>query len=831
VANLTPTGPAVQVPDNTPTGSVALKTELEASARVLARSVVTVQSDIVPAEVTQFRITGVNGAGELVFGPVVVAKAAEVTIEGVPVTVTRLRVELLIANEVVVGAWSQNVTINAQETLEVEDPTYVFAALVGETGPQGPTGATGPAGPSGPQGPTGATGADGEDGEPGATGPQGPQGDTGLQGPQGDTGPQGPQGNTGPQGPQGNTGLQGPQGDTGPQGSQGDTGPQGPQGNTGPQGPQGDTGPQGPQGNTGPQGPQGDTGPQGPQGPQGDTGPQGPQGNTGPQGPQGSMAIAYGSFRFSSATTSSPIDFNQTLSSNEVYRANTGQYFIPIDGDYLVSWSVTAGSGTDETLTLSTAAGAIANTGVTVGAAGTGLQSTQSAQFIVSLTAGSTLRVTRAGTSPSFSGGTLSITRVGPDPAPPANGMARVSVSSAGAQGNGSSEWGRQMVSGDGRFVTFSSFASNLVAGDTNGRGDIFVHDRTTGATTRISVDSSGAQGNSSSYLPAISSDGNFVTFWSNASNLVAGDTNGAADIFVHDRTTEITTRVSVDSSGIQGDSDSLTPSISSDGNFVTFYSYASNLVAGDTNGRGDIFVHDRTTGATTRVSVDSTGVEGNSDSVESFISSDGRFVTFWSDASNLVAGDTNGAADIFVHDRTTGATIRVSVDSTGIEGNSDSYFPAISGDGNFVTFWSLASNLVAGDTNGRSDIFVHDRTTGITTRVSVDSSGIQGDGDSFTPSISSDGRYVTFRSSASNLVAGDTNGATDIFLHDRTTGSTSRVSVSAMGIQGNFDSDQPPSISPDGSVIPFVSAALNLVPNDTNNNRDVFVVENPLAP
>ena len=172
----------------------------------------------------------------------------------------------------------------------------------------------------------------------------------------------------------------------------------------------------------------------------------------------------------------------------------------------------------------------------------------------------------------------------------------------------------------------------------------------------------------------------------------------------------QATTRVSVDSAGVEGNNGSWVPSISGDGRFVAFESYASNLVPGDTNLTVDVFVHDRQTGQTTRVSVDSAGVEGNGWSWPSSISGDGRFVAFESGASNLVPGDTNLTGDVFVHDRQTGQTTRVSVDSAGVEGNSVSQTHSISGDGRFVAFESAAYNLVPGDTNGRYDVFVHDR-------------------------------------------------------------------------------------------------------------------------
>src|SRR5439155_1444704 len=226
--------------------------------------------------------------------------------------------------------------------------------------------------------------------------------------------------------------------------------------------------------------------------------------------------------------------------------------------------------------------------------------------------------------------------------------------------------------------------------------------------------------------------------------------------------------RVTVASDGTQGNSDSFAPSISADGCFVAFASFASNLVSGDTNGAPDVFVHDRLTGATERVSVasDGTQAQGNDRQSAPSISADGRFVAFDSFASSLVSGDTTGLLDVFVHDRLTGATVRVTLASDNTQGNDSSEAASISADGRFVAFASFASNLVSNDTNATVDSFVHDRLTGATRRVSVGSDGIQGNGGSLEkPSISADGRFVAFASFASNLVSSDTNGAQDVFV------------------------------------------------------------------
>ena len=397
----------------------------------------------------------------------------------------------------------------------------------------------------------------------------------------------------------------------------------------------------------------------------------------------------------------------------------------------------------------------------------------------------------------------------------------RVSVSSEGTQGNDSS-WSPS-ISGDGRFVAFDSWAGNLVPGDTNLADDVFVHDRDTGETTRVSVASDGTEGNYASRSPSISGDGRYVAFDSWASNLVPGDTNGEGDVFVHDRVTGETTRVSVASDGSESDDWSYSPSIAVDGRYVAFTSEASNLVPGDTNDTYDVFLHDRVTGETTRVSVASDGTQGDDGSGAPSVSGDGRYVAFISEANNLVPGEGDPILSVFLHDQTTGETVRASVASDGTPGTGLSSSPSISAIGRFVVFSAGASNLVPGDTNGEDDVFVHDWMTGQTTRVSVASGGTESNARSLSPQISGNGRYVAFESLAGNLVPDDTNDARDVFVHDRVTGETTRVSVSGEGTEGNGLSFYP-TISGNGRYVAFDSWASNLVQGDTNETADVFV-------
>jgi Tol biopolymer transport system component len=396
-----------------------------------------------------------------------------------------------------------------------------------------------------------------------------------------------------------------------------------------------------------------------------------------------------------------------------------------------------------------------------------------------------------------------------------------INLSSTDIQGNDRSY--DPSISANGRFVAFSSLADNLVGDDHNGYYDIFVHDRLMAETARVSVSSIGTQSNDRSFDPVISPDGRYVAFESAASNLVDGDSNNVFDIFVHDRQTRETTRVSVSSSGVQGNDFSYDPSISSDGRYVAFRSNADNLVDGDSNETWDIFMHDRQTGQTTRVSVSSTTLQANDKSYAPAVSSDGQLVAFSSDASNLVPGDSNGFADIFMHDCQLGQTTRISVSSTGNQGNGKSFSPSISSDGRYVAFESDAANLAADDSNDAYDVYVHDRQTGQTTRVSVSSKGEEGNDTSQFPSISSDGRYVAFMSNASNLVTNDSNNFWDTFVHDRQTDETTRVSVSSEGVQGNHNS-YIASISSNGRMVAFSSDASNLVPGDSNQSEDIFL-------
>lgn len=400
----------------------------------------------------------------------------------------------------------------------------------------------------------------------------------------------------------------------------------------------------------------------------------------------------------------------------------------------------------------------------------------------------------------------------------------RASVASmTGLAGDGQAVY--SALSADGRLVAFASLAGNLVDGDTNGHADVFVRDRLAGTTIRVSVATGGGQVVDAGHFdPVLSGNGRYVAFRSIDAGLVAGDTNGVSDVFVHDRVSGATTRVSVASDGSQATGGgSYDPVISADGRFVAFRSWAVNLVTQDTNGESDVFVHDRQSGVTTRVSVATDGGEAGGGSFAPSMSADGRFVAFDSRAENLVAADTNGTSDVFVHDRVTGTTSRITVaEGGGPAAGGSSLFPVISADGHTVVFESAATNLVASDTNDAIDVFAADLASGLIVRVSERAGGGAVDGGSFNPTVSFDGRYVTFASEATNFVDDDQNGVVDVFVVDRETGTVVRVSR-AEGAEANGASAFP-AMAAFGGVVAFESVADNLIAGDANGLMDAFV-------
>jgi Tol biopolymer transport system component len=391
-----------------------------------------------------------------------------------------------------------------------------------------------------------------------------------------------------------------------------------------------------------------------------------------------------------------------------------------------------------------------------------------------------------------------------------AQSTVRVSVSSDGAQGTSLSS--RPSISADGRYVAFESFAPNLVPGDTNLVPDIFVRDRQTGTTERVSLGANGVQANGLSSNPSISADGRFVAFESNASNLVPGDTNGAQDIFVRDRQTGTTTRVSVVTGGAEVAGASYDPTISANGRYVLIRS-AAKLVPDKTGGAVDVYWHDREQVVTLRVNVTPKGFQSNNYALIASISADGRYVAFDSPATNIVANDTNDHSDVFVRDMFVGATTRVSVATNGAQADGENTVPGISGDGRYVAFTSYSGNLEPG---GRHGLYIHDRQTHLTSPLTVIAKTAD---DMFVPGLvrfSGDGRSACY--GQRNLA-----GVYEQLLIDRQSFAITKLTV---GFNGEAVNNTSTWCAPnsDGTIIGFESSASNLVAGDSNGTTDVFV-------
>ena len=398
----------------------------------------------------------------------------------------------------------------------------------------------------------------------------------------------------------------------------------------------------------------------------------------------------------------------------------------------------------------------------------------------------------------------------------------RLSVNDLGFEANEDSS--SQSVSSDGRFVAFASYASNLGALDGNSDSDVFVKDRATGEVRLLSRSySTGFAASGSSHEPSISADGRYVSFTSDATDLVSGDTNLTFDVFRADVQSGEVVRVSVSSAGVQADTGAFGASTSADGRYVAYESRATSLVPGDANGARDVFVHDVRTGVTEIVSVATGGSQVNDDSKDASISADGRYVAFESDATNVVLNDTNGYRDVFVRDRQLGTTERVSITTIGTQLNGDSYRATISGDGSFVSFQTEGLAFVV-DNNSMPDVCFRDIGAGTLHGVShafgVD--WIAASGSSTNARVSHNGRWIAFACNAANIVGGDTNNTSDVFRYDRLTGERVRMSVSNGGSQSSGGSYQP-DVTDDGQVL-FRSNSADLVVGDSGLHADIFV-------
>jgi Tol biopolymer transport system component len=415
--------------------------------------------------------------------------------------------------------------------------------------------------------------------------------------------------------------------------------------------------------------------------------------------------------------------------------------------------------------------------------------------------------------------------------ASPQHPLECVSVSSTGESADDDSYY--PSISADGRYVAFSSDATNLVPGDSNGVSDVFRKDRLSGEVVRVSVGPGGVQADDesyTSYATAISADGRYIVFASEATNLVPGDTNGFEDVFVRDVVAGTTMRVSVGPGGVEADGLSQIASISADGNRVAFQSWATNLLAQRSHPL-HVYVHDVAAGVNLLASVSASGEPADGASQWAAISGNGEVVAFTSNAHNLGADvpQSSFAYMFYLHDFGTGFTRPGVVTPSLLEGSRFAILATLSHDGKLVAFWSDDEGLVPGDTNGTGDTYVLDVETDLLRRVSVSSTGGEGSSLGDFPKISADGRFVGFESDSTTLVPDDANGLTDAFVHDLATGATNRASVAADGTEATHRvSRLLPAVargfSADGRYVLFTSACDRLVPADENRKNDVFV-------
>jgi Tol biopolymer transport system component len=384
-------------------------------------------------------------------------------------------------------------------------------------------------------------------------------------------------------------------------------------------------------------------------------------------------------------------------------------------------------------------------------------------------------------------------------------------------------------ISKSGRYVAFTSEAK-LVPSDTNGFRDVYLRDRQTGTTTLISRAAAGGGSARGGAEPSMTPDGRYIAFTAMSDDIAPGDDNDNQDVVVRDTVTGTTKIASVDSNGTQQigyNNGSYNPAITPDGRYVAFFSPSPYFVPGDYDGTGDVFVHDMQGGTTDIASVPTGGgpLFGSDNFGPASISADGRYVAFMSRSTNLVPNDTNDSSDIFLRDRQTGTTTRVSVGPGGVQADGGSGSPVLSSNGKFLAFQSTASNLLSTPTNSSlGDIYVRDLAAGTNELASVATNGGPAGSSSF-PAISSSGRYVAFLSLASNLVTGDNNQAFDIFVRDVVDNTTHRVSVNNAGVEGDLSSGggDGPAISSNGAHVAFDSQATNLVPGDKNGVKDVY--------
>lgn len=390
---------------------------------------------------------------------------------------------------------------------------------------------------------------------------------------------------------------------------------------------------------------------------------------------------------------------------------------------------------------------------------------------------------------------------------------AGIDTSTSGGNPDGKSYYSQVDISQDGRYIVFNSQASNLVLNSTPfpGTNRLFVRDRLTNSTELVSQSTSGAA--SYGENGRISEDGRYIVFSSFASDLVSGDTNGKGDIFIRDRKLGTTTRVSSTLTGTQTTFGNAAPDVSADGQYVVWTARPDIY--------SEIYLKNMSTGTVTQLSQNSSGAPANSDSNDPRISCEGRIVVFKSNANNLTTGDTSNPSKTYW--RTYIIDMLKPLNPQYIRGGNFGVDnnPSVSCNGNYIAFSSSSKYLVPGDTNNKEDAFLYDRVNDSVQRVSVDSSGAQTNDSAFLPSSSNDGKYVVFISGATNLISSDTNGKKDVFIRNILTNTTEVITRNSSGSLANGDTSWS-TISSDGRYVihtsDFSNPSTNLISGYTGN-------------
>ena len=397
-----------------------------------------------------------------------------------------------------------------------------------------------------------------------------------------------------------------------------------------------------------------------------------------------------------------------------------------------------------------------------------------------------------------------------------------VSTNDFGIKGNGNSEF--PQFSRDGSKVVFKTNSTNFDDRDQDFLFDVYEKDLTRGDVTLVSVNAGGVKANADSRFFSVSDDGTKVAFDSDATNLDPNDPDDYTDIYVKDLVSGELVLASTSFTGVKSDFNSFSPSISADGTLVAFVSYATNLDPRDSDGFVDIYVKDLVTGDITLASTSDADVKGNAGSDQASLSADGTRVAFTSSATNLDRHDRDDVVDVYVKNLTTGDIELASTTSSGIKGNENSWTPSLSSSGTQVAFFSYATNLDPADPDDLQDVYVKDLETKVLVLASTSSQGVKGNGDSLFVDLSADGQRVAFLSSATNLHPRDGDPFIDVYVKDLRRGGIYLATTSDHRRKPKGGVPDAPRLTADGKAVAFGTTSTLEPPADSDHLYDVYV-------